>query len=204
LPAVFGLGFGEIFLLLIVGLVVVGPRNLPTLMRTAGRWVSKVRRMTTDLRSQSGIDEIIRDEGLENDIRELRALSRGNVIDTLVQPSIGATAAAAARRKAADLPAASATAAISPEAAPARKAERLTAPHREREYPLIGCDSYGAMADDAPVYVPPTPRPKPTPAVEPAPTLVTPLPDAAPVPAPGEPAPAKDAPVAATVREPAS
>ena len=35
----FGLGFGEIMVLLLVGIVVVGPKRLPTLMRTAGRWV---------------------------------------------------------------------------------------------------------------------------------------------------------------------
>src|SRR6185436_4761491 len=77
-------------LLLIVGIVVVGPKNLPTLMRTAGQWVGKLRRMSVDLRSQSGIDDLIRQEGLEREIHEIRSLSRVNVIDTLMSPAIGA------------------------------------------------------------------------------------------------------------------
>src|SRR3954469_15016271 len=72
--------------LLIIGIVVVGPKNLPTLMRTAGQWVSKLRRMSSDLRSQSGIDELIRHEGLEKEIQELRSLSRMNVVESLIAP----------------------------------------------------------------------------------------------------------------------
>lgn len=151
---VFGLGFGEILILIIVGIVVVGPRNLPTLMRTAGKWVTKIRRMSTDLRSQSGIDDLIRQEGLEREIQEIRALSRVNVIDTLMAPGI---AAAAAPKPAAPAPAPTpaplpagtepATAALSAATAAAIAEAAL----REREYPLIGCDAYGALADDAAV-----------------------------------------------------
>src|SRR5688572_5454246 len=70
--------------LVIVGIVVVGPKKLPQMMRTAGQWVAKLRKMSTSLRSQSGIDEILRIEGLEKEMRELRALTRINVMDTLV------------------------------------------------------------------------------------------------------------------------
>jgi len=62
------MSLGEIVVLLIVGIVVIGPKNLPSMMRTAGQWVTKLRRMSTDLRSQSGIDDLIRHEGLEKEI----------------------------------------------------------------------------------------------------------------------------------------
>lgn len=79
---------GEITILLIVGIVVVGPKKLPQMMRTVGQWVSRLRRMSTDLRSQSGIDRILREEGLENEIKELRALreslSKGVMFDRLM------------------------------------------------------------------------------------------------------------------------
>ena len=91
----FGLSIGEIMLLLIVGIVVVGPKNLPSMMRTAGQWISRLRRMSTDLRSQSGIDDLIRQEGLEREIQELRSLSRMNVVDTLMTPALAAPALAA-------------------------------------------------------------------------------------------------------------
>lgn len=139
----FGLGFGEMVLILIVGIVVVGPRQLPTLMRTAGRWVSKLRRMSTELRSQSGIDDLIRQEGLEKEIQELRALSRVNVIDTLVSTATGPAVARAAARPA-------------PRPQENRPAQLPgTEPFRDREYPMLGCDDYDALADDVMPYPPP-------------------------------------------------
>src|SRR5512133_3465410 len=91
------MSLGEIMVLLIVGIVVVGPKNLPSMMRTAGQWVTKLRRMSTDLRSQSGIDDLIRHEGLEKEIAELRSLARMNVVGSLIKPALGAIPAAGAR-----------------------------------------------------------------------------------------------------------
>jgi sec-independent protein translocase protein TatB len=136
-----GFSLGEIILLLVVGLIVVGPRRLPGLMRTAGQWVSRLRRMSMDLRSQSGIDDLIRQEGLEPHLSELRSLSRMNVVDTLIAPAVGGAAAPMAPRPAMG-------------ALPRRRTEPL----REREYPLAGCDAYGAMPDDALPYIPPRPH----------------------------------------------
>jgi sec-independent protein translocase protein TatB len=132
---VFGFSFTEFMVILLVGIVVVGPRQLPTLMRTAGQWIGKLRRMSTDLRSQSGIDQLIRDEGLEREIQEIRALSRVNVIDTLVTPVVAATAPAAAAAS-----------------KPALPRVETRQPLRHREYPLIGCDAYDALPDDASPY----------------------------------------------------
>jgi len=140
---VLGFSFGEIMVLVIVGIVVVGPRKLPELMRTAGRWVGKIRRMSVDLRAQSGIDDLIRQEGLEREIRELRSLSRVNVIETLVTPVAGGSAVAGSVVSASPR-----LAAKTPDPTP----EELVTPLREREYPLLGCDSYGAFADEDSPY----------------------------------------------------
>ncbi|HLM73048.1 MAG TPA: Sec-independent protein translocase protein TatB, partial [Polyangiaceae bacterium] len=156
----FGLGLGEVLVLIIVGIIVVGPRKLPTLMRSAGQWISKLRRMSSELRAQSGIDDLIRQEGLEREIQEIRSLSRVNIVDTLMAPAIGATAVQAPTPKPA------------PKAVPVLPPEPL----REREYPLIGCDSYGALADDV---EPPPPAPEEAPAPEPS---APPAPPAAPAP----------------------
>jgi sec-independent protein translocase protein TatB len=43
-----------------VGINVVGPKRLPGMMRAAGRWVARLRRMSMHLRSQSGIDDLLR------------------------------------------------------------------------------------------------------------------------------------------------
>ncbi|AUX43242.1 Sec-independent protein translocase TatB [Sorangium cellulosum] len=130
----FGFSFGEIVVLVIVGLVVVGPRRLPAMMRSAGGWIAKLRRMTTELRSQSGIDDLIRQEGLEREIRELRALSRVNVIETLVKPVVDAASVGTV---------VSATPRIRPPE-PEPEPEPMVQPLREREYPVLGCDAYGA------------------------------------------------------------
>ena len=137
------MSLGEIMVLLIVGIVVVGPKKLPALMRTAGQWVSKLRRMSTDLRSQSGIDDLIRHEGLEKEIAELRSLARMNVVDSLIKPALGAIPSAGARDYAPYN-----HGGVAPEVARALEFHP-SAPLREREYPLAGCDAYGALADDA-------------------------------------------------------
>jgi sec-independent protein translocase protein TatB len=46
----FGLGLGEIILIGVVLLLVVGPDRLPQFMRQAGRWYGQLRRASDDLR----------------------------------------------------------------------------------------------------------------------------------------------------------
>ena len=140
------MSLGEIVLLLIVGIIVVGPRNLPTMMRTAGQWIARLRRLTSDLRAQSGIDDVLRREGLDEHIHELRSLSRLSMVESLIAP---AAAAGASQAAAADpyLPPPGTT--LTSRAAPSAEPPRETrAPLREREYPVIGCDAYGALPDD--------------------------------------------------------
>ncbi|WP_437581326.1 Sec-independent protein translocase protein TatB [Sorangium sp. So ce887] len=137
----FGFSFGEMMVLVIVGIIVVGPRRLPAMMRTAGSWITKVRRMTTELRSQSGIDDLIRQEGLERDIRELRSLSRVNVIETLVKPVMDAATVGTV---------VSATPRIRPPEPEPPQPPPNVQPLREREYPVLGCDAYESEIDAAP------------------------------------------------------
>ncbi|WP_437916963.1 Sec-independent protein translocase protein TatB [Sorangium sp. So ce302] len=136
----FGFSFGEIMVLAIVGIIVVGPRRLPAMMRSAGSWIAKLRRLSTELRTQSGIDDLIRQEGLERELRELRALSRVNVIETLVNPVVGAVTAGAI---------ASSTPRVRPPD-PEPPPPPVVQPPREREYPVLGCDAYGVTLDAAP------------------------------------------------------
>jgi sec-independent protein translocase protein TatB len=153
---VFGMSMGEILILLVVGIVVVGPKNLPSMMRTAGQWITKIRRMSTDLRSQSGIDELIRQEGLEREIQEIRSLSRVNVIDTFISPVVAQAQGAVARR-----PAPAPLEPVIKDPAILERQAGRTEPLREREYPLMGCDSFGALPEDATPYLPPAPDPVP-------------------------------------------
>ena len=75
----FGLGFGELLVVMIVAVVVLGPKDLPRYMRKAGELAAHLRRLAFDMREKSGIDEVLRAEGLDRDIAEIRRLARGEI-----------------------------------------------------------------------------------------------------------------------------
>ncbi len=71
----FGLSFPELVVLLLVAVVVLGPKELPRYLRKAGQLAGQLRRMAYDMRAKSGIDEILRNEGVGADIAEIRRLA---------------------------------------------------------------------------------------------------------------------------------
>lgn len=75
----FGLSFGELVILGVIALVVVGPRRLPSMLRTAGQVIGKVRRMAMDIRAESGIDEILDAEGIRSELDNFRRLAAGEI-----------------------------------------------------------------------------------------------------------------------------
>jgi sec-independent protein translocase protein TatB len=52
-------GYSELLLVAIVALLVVGPKELPTLLRTVGRWVAQARSVARQFRA--GFDEMVRE-----------------------------------------------------------------------------------------------------------------------------------------------
>jgi sec-independent protein translocase protein TatB len=75
---VFGISFTELVVILVVALVVLGPERLPGMLRTLGQWIHKVRTITSEVRAQTGIDELLRNEGITGGLNELRSLIRGD------------------------------------------------------------------------------------------------------------------------------
>ena len=73
----FGVSFPELVVLGTVALLVLGPEKLPGMLRTMGQWIAKVRRLTTEVRNQSGIDDVLRAEGFDGGLNELRSMMRG-------------------------------------------------------------------------------------------------------------------------------
>ena len=59
----FDIGYSELLVVAIVALVVIGPKDLPRVMRTVGEWVGRARGMARHFRS--GIDTMIRESELE-------------------------------------------------------------------------------------------------------------------------------------------
>jgi len=104
------------------------------MLRTVGLWMHKLRRMTTEVREQTGIDDLMRQEGFSGGISELRSLLRGDPRSLIIPPE-------AARPVSLDDPYASGPAF-----------------DRSRERPVEGPDSRGAIPDDlVDVAAPPEP-----------------------------------------------
>ncbi len=139
------MGFGEMMIVAIVGMVVFGPKELPKMLRKAGVWAGKIRRFALDMRVQSGIDEALRSEGLDRDLAEIRKLTRGE-LDGVVSATRAVTRFDAAT--AAPMPGVSSASAIS---YPAASPDDVPV-DRDREYPKEGADSYNAISDAATVY----------------------------------------------------
>ncbi len=59
----FDIGASELLLIVVVAIVVIGPKDLPLALRSAGRWVAKVRSISGHFRS--GIETMIREAELE-------------------------------------------------------------------------------------------------------------------------------------------
>jgi len=121
---VFGLSISEFILIGVVTLIAVGPQRLPGMLKNFGQWMRKLRKMTTDVRAQTGIDDILRAEGLSGGLSELRSLVRGGPL-----AAVAATAPPPVYRPAED---------------PFRDLEIDVS----REYPLEGADAAGALPDD--------------------------------------------------------
>ena len=59
----FGIDAPELLVIVIVAIVVIGPKDLPLALRTAGRWIGKMRRVSAHFRS--GLDTMIREAEME-------------------------------------------------------------------------------------------------------------------------------------------
>jgi len=60
----FDIGAAELLVVIIVAVLVIGPKDMPTAMRQAGRWIGKVRRVSSHFRT--GIDAMVREAELED------------------------------------------------------------------------------------------------------------------------------------------
>ncbi len=57
------LGASELLLIVVVAIVVIGPKDIPLAMRTAGRWIGKVRRVSNHFRA--GLETMVREAEME-------------------------------------------------------------------------------------------------------------------------------------------
>jgi sec-independent protein translocase protein TatB len=72
----------HIVILLLVALVVVGPKDLPRLMHMAGKWAGKARAMANEFRKS--FDEMARQTELDELRKEIEDLKKNNPITDVV------------------------------------------------------------------------------------------------------------------------
>lgn len=77
----FEIAWSELFLVIVVAIIVVGPKELPGLLRTMGRIVGKLRRTAEDFRRH--FDDSMREAGGEDLKRELDQLRLHNPLNDI-------------------------------------------------------------------------------------------------------------------------
>ena len=80
----FGIGFGEILLIIIIALIIFGPGRLPEIARTIGRITRSLRKATTDFTTSltKEIDTVEKDQSPPS-----KALSQSKADKPPVQPT---------------------------------------------------------------------------------------------------------------------
>ncbi len=87
----FDIGFPELVLIAIVGLLVIGPERLPEALRTLGLWLGRMRRsfvsVKNEIEKEIGMDEVRRqlhNEAVMEEMKRIEKEVRGTVDDATI------------------------------------------------------------------------------------------------------------------------
>ena len=69
----FDIGWQELFILAVLAIIVIGPKDLPRTIKTVTGWLRKARSMAREL--QGGIDDVVREAELDDLQREANKIS---------------------------------------------------------------------------------------------------------------------------------
>lgn len=81
----FDIGWTEITIIVIVAIIVVGPKDLPRVLRTVGQWVGKAKAMTREFRGH--IDDMIEETDLADIKKQIDSVGSMDV-EKIVENSI--------------------------------------------------------------------------------------------------------------------
>jgi sec-independent protein translocase protein TatB len=73
----FGLSMGELMVIALVALIVVGPKDLPRMLRMVGRFVTQLRGMAGEF--QRHLDSAIREAGIDDMKKEVKSMTNFTV-----------------------------------------------------------------------------------------------------------------------------
>ncbi len=80
------LGWSEMAIIALVATMIIGPKELPTVLRSVGQWTRKLRSMTREF--QSSIDDMVREAELEDARKALKSTKN---IDKVLQDTLDPT-----------------------------------------------------------------------------------------------------------------
>ena len=84
----FDLGWSELAVVALVALIIVGPRELPEVLRTVGKWLRKARSMAREF--QASVDDMVREAELDEARKTMEAarhLDVGKEIENSIDPT---------------------------------------------------------------------------------------------------------------------
>lgn len=76
----FGVGYSELFVLAVIAVIVIGPKDLPKVLRTFGQFMRKARGMAREF--QGHVDAAMKDagvEGLKKDLSDIKSTVSNSV-----------------------------------------------------------------------------------------------------------------------------
>jgi len=82
------IGWSEMAVIAILALIVIGPKDLPRVMRTMGHWVRKARSVSREF--QSSVDEMMREAELEDAkkaIQGAKSMSIDRALEETIDPT---------------------------------------------------------------------------------------------------------------------
>jgi sec-independent protein translocase protein TatB len=83
----FDFAWSEILLIALVALVVIGPKDLPRVLRAAGKWAAKARAVAREF--QGSIDQMIRESELEEmrkEVEKIASTDIGHEVEKSIDP----------------------------------------------------------------------------------------------------------------------
>ena len=76
----FDIGWSEMFIIAVLAIVVIGPKQLPQALRAVGYWVGKVRGMARDFQNQ--IDDVVRESELDDLKKDVESITNIDINET--------------------------------------------------------------------------------------------------------------------------
>lgn len=82
----FDIGWDEMALVAVVALIIIGPKDLPGVLRTCGQWVRKARQLAGEF--QRGVDDMVREAELHDLKNQVERVADPNALKAEIERTI--------------------------------------------------------------------------------------------------------------------